>query len=62
MASILIGPDKAPALGDVRTLGQGDSIFLRKGWADRRDGGRYAEAISAAVLRGADVRWVRRAS
>lgn len=60
MASIPIGPDKAPALGDVRALGAGDSIFLRKGWGDRRDAGRYADAICAAIARGADVRWVRR--
>lgn len=60
MASVLIDKDSAPALGDIRLLGKGDSIFLRNGWTSRRDGTRYADAVMSAVMRGADVRWVRR--
>lgn len=60
MTSVLIDKNSAPALGDVRLLGKGDSIFLRKGWTERRDGSRYADAVMAAVTRGADVRWLRR--
>ena len=60
MAAVLIDKDIAPALGDIRLLGKGDSIFLRHGWTSRRDGARYADAVMAAVMRGADVRWLRR--
>ncbi|QBZ73402.1 hypothetical protein SEA_HEATHER_32 [Streptomyces phage Heather] len=60
MASVLIDKGSAPPLGDVRLLGSGDSIFLRKGWTERTDGARYADAVMSAVARGADVRWIRR--
>jgi hypothetical protein len=60
VASVLIDKDSAPPLGDLRLMGQGDSIFLRKGWTERKDGARYADAVMTAVARGADVRWLRR--
>lgn len=60
MTSVLITRDSAPPLGDLRALGAGDSIFIRKGAFDRKDAGRYADAVSSAVSRGADVRWVKR--
>jgi hypothetical protein len=62
VTAVRISATCAPALGDVRNLGVGDWVALGEGATDRRDWPRYAEAIAAAVTRGADVRWVRRAS
>jgi hypothetical protein len=56
MATVLIAPDTAPAIGDVRALGTGDTILLRDGWSLRKDSGRYAGAIADAVSHGADAR------
>lgn len=53
MAVSIISPDAAPALGDVRALGDGDSIFIAAGSRDRRDWPRYMDAIGVAVTRGA---------
>ncbi|MFE4721625.1 hypothetical protein ACFRLW_35465 [Streptomyces sp. NPDC056728] len=50
-----ISKDQAPALGDVRTLGQGDALVLTPDATQRKDWGRYADAILAAVSRGAEV-------
>jgi hypothetical protein len=50
----------APALGDLRALGAGHTVWVYEGAEKRADWARYADAIGAAVLRGADVRWVRR--
>ncbi|WP_330174535.1 hypothetical protein OG875_13875 [Streptomyces sp. NBC_01498] len=49
----------APALGDVRGLGRGDTLWLEAGARDRRDWGRYVDAVAQAVHRGADARWAR---
>lgn len=51
--------DYAPALGDVRAMGAGDIVALGEGATGRRDWPRYAEAIMAAVSKGAEVRWLR---
>ena len=51
--------ERAPALGDVRALGRGDVVVLVPGAEGRQDWARYAEAIGAAVGRGADARWSR---
>lgn len=46
----------APALGDVRTMGPGDTIWLGPGVETRRDWPRYADAIVQAITRGAEAR------
>ncbi|QPB09570.1 hypothetical protein CPT_Sycamore_030 [Streptomyces phage Sycamore] len=52
-------PDAAPALGDIRAMGTGDTVWLSPGVDGRNDWGRYLDALSSAVTRGAEVRWVR---
>lgn len=54
-----IDREHAPALGDVRALGEGDVILLLPGAEQRDDWARYTEAIGTAVGRGADARWTR---
>lgn len=49
----------APALGDVRAMGEGDTLWLFQGAEKRKDWSRYTDAIGGAVSRGADARWVR---
>lgn len=49
----------APALGDVRALGEGDTVWLTPESVQRDDWPRYADAMMVAVSRGADVRWAR---
>ncbi len=51
--------EHAPALGDVRAMGAGDTVILLPGAETREDWARYTEAIGAAVGRGADARWTR---
>jgi len=46
----------APALGDIRAMGEGDTIWLHANVETRKDWGRYADAIQVAVTRGAEVR------
>jgi hypothetical protein len=46
----------APAIGGVRTMGQGDTIWLHANVEARKDWSRYADAIAQAVTRGAEVR------
>lgn len=50
-----ITADRAPALGDVRQLGRGDTLRLRAGWMTRADWLRYLAAAAHAVARGARV-------
>jgi putative N-acetylmannosamine-6-phosphate epimerase len=50
-----IGKLCAPALGDVRTLGQGDALVIAPDATERKDWGRYQDAIGAAVARGVEV-------
>lgn len=49
----------APALGDVRAMGPGDSLLIFPDANQRADWSRYADAIGGAVSRGADAKWVR---
>lgn len=49
----------APALGDVRAMGEGDTLWLNADAHERRDWGRYLDAAANAITRGADVRWIR---
>ncbi|MFB7671313.1 hypothetical protein ACFC26_07830 [Kitasatospora purpeofusca] len=53
MAVSIISPDAAPAIGDVRALGERDLIILATRARERRDWTRYMDAIGVAVTRGA---------
>ncbi|MFJ9408596.1 hypothetical protein [Streptomyces sp. NPDC101393] len=53
-----IRQDAAPALGDVRALGEGDHIYVFKDAKQRKDWTRYAVAIGHAVCNGASVSWL----
>ncbi|OKI71402.1 hypothetical protein AMK15_01885 [Streptomyces sp. MJM1172] len=48
----------SPALGDIRRMGEGDTIALTDATRERKDWGRIVDALSAAVSRGAGVRWL----
>ncbi|RCH68734.1 hypothetical protein DT019_08650 [Streptomyces sp. SDr-06] len=52
-----VSHDTAPALGDLRKLGHGDTIWLQADARQRKDWTRYADALATAIARGADVRW-----
>lgn len=56
---VRIAREKAPPLGDIRSMQRGDVVVLVDGVTERRDWPRYADAIIAAVSRGAEVRWSR---
>lgn len=43
----------APALGDIRQMGEGDVIAIHRSALSRRDWPRYWEAIGVAFSRGA---------
>ena len=49
--------NNAPALGDIRALGFGQTVWIQREAMMRKDWARYVEAIAAAVARGAEVRW-----
>lgn len=49
----------APAIGDIRTMGEGDVIWLHANVESRKDWPRYADALITAVTRGAEVRRIR---
>lgn len=49
----------APPLGDLRELPEGSTVYLHPTARDRKDWGRYQEAIGAAVGRGVNVQWMR---
>lgn len=50
-----VSATSAPALGDLRIAGLGDVVYVRADASDRRDWGRYWEALGVAWVRGADV-------
>jgi hypothetical protein len=54
-----ISVEAAPALGDIRLLGRGDTIVLADGVEGRRDWGRYLDALASALSRGVEVRRLR---
>lgn len=60
MADIRVTVGNAPSMGDVRALGEGDTIHIEAPMRERKDWCRYVDAVRHAVSRGADVRWVRR--
>jgi hypothetical protein len=51
----IIRSDYAPALGDLRAMGLGDVIVVQPGATERKDWGRYLDAIGGAVTRGAEI-------
>ncbi|MFD8595407.1 hypothetical protein ACFV1L_10435 [Kitasatospora sp. NPDC059646] len=61
MATLIIRPDGAPALGTVRALGERDMVVIAPGATERADWGRFLEAIGVAITRGANVvhQWAR---
>jgi hypothetical protein len=54
---INVTPERLPALGDVRSCGTGERIWVATVMRKRDDWPRYSEAIMAAFSRGASVRW-----
>lgn len=56
---MIVSAESAPALGDIRVLGEGDTVWLRPGVEARKDWGRYVDALVAALMHGAEVRWLR---
>lgn len=54
----LLSLEAGPALGDIRLMGAGDVVWLAEGVEERKDWGRYLDALASAVTRGAEVRWV----
>jgi hypothetical protein len=46
-------------MGDVRTMGEGDTVWLEPAIREGKEWSRYVDAVRHAVTRGADVRWVR---
>ncbi len=59
MAELRISWKSAPAIGDVRQLGPGDTVVLIHGVLRRADYGRYSDAVRHAIDQGAQVRWER---
>jgi hypothetical protein len=56
---VTISGTAAPALGDVRAAAYGETIWLKPGATKRKDWPRYMDALTVALTRGVDVRWVR---
>lgn len=48
----------SPAMGDVRKLGTGDTLWLEPAIREDAAWCRYVDAVRHAVNRGADVRWL----
>lgn len=51
---VIIDATRTPPIGDVRALGDGDVIWLGVGWNKLPDAGRYRDAVSVALSRGAN--------
>lgn len=56
---LFIGPDYAPAMGDIRALLPGDCVWLQRDADQRPDWGRYLDALASAISHGVDIRWLR---
>ncbi|MEO3974404.1 hypothetical protein AAFN69_11125 [Streptomyces sp. CAU 1734] len=54
-ATHIIGPAEAPALGDLRTAGPDDCVYIKPEAADRPDFPKLWEAAGVALKRGAFV-------
>ena len=53
-----VAEDQATPLGDIRRASAGEVVKLYPGARQRKDWGRYQDAIAAAVARGAEVVWL----
>lgn len=58
MSDLMITTTSAPAMGDVRALGKGDTVWLAPDADTRKDWGRWTDAIASAVSHGANVIWM----
>lgn len=54
----IISAENAPALGDIRRLGAGNTVWIRPDAPKRGDWGRYLDGLAMAIGNGADVRWI----
>jgi hypothetical protein len=50
---LIVNPEQAPAMGDLRAAGQGDVIIIRREARNRPDWSRLLDAAVSAVGRGA---------
>jgi hypothetical protein len=55
----VLSRDSAPAMGDVRAMGKGQTLWILPDALGRPDWARYGDCIAAAAMRGADIRWHR---
>lgn len=54
----VLSADAGPAMGDVRAMSRGQTLWIVPDARERADWPRYGDAIAAAVMRGVDVVWV----
>lgn len=59
MADLKIKAGVLPAMGDVRVMGDGDTLWLERPIRESAEWCRYVDAVRHAMSRGADVRWTR---
>ncbi len=55
--TVVLSADRAPAPGDIRSLGAGDLVTLRRSVKDRADWQHIIPALLIALVRGASVIW-----
>lgn len=55
MTILMISDAMAPAIGDIRAAGKGDTILVRQASTERRDWPTYWAAVGTAWRRGAVV-------
>lgn len=56
--SVRVGSLSAPALGEIRLLPAGSTVYLLRGAPKRQDWPRYVDAIASAVAHGVSVIWL----
>lgn len=55
----VLSAGSGPAMGDIRAMRRGQTLWILADAPERKDWPRYGDAIAAAVMRGVDVRWNR---
>jgi hypothetical protein len=55
--TVVLSADRSLAPGDIRALGAGDLVTLRRSVKDRADWDHIIPALLIAVVRGASVVW-----
>lgn len=55
---VVIDSRTAPALGALRALEAGRTVYLRPSVKERADWPRYIDALASALAHGVSVRWV----